>query len=107
MSMYIRSSTELSKDGEGDWFLFVKNDGDEPATLLNFRVTFYGTEADPQPGVPNFVDRPQQKVRKCRVSRGMLKNVGPSLRDSASWQPLAAGASSHNLGLILFYKHWT
>ena len=70
--MYIRSSTELSKDGEGDWFLFVKNDGDEPATLINFRVTFYGTEADPQPGVPNFVDRPQQKVRKCSKRWGLV-----------------------------------
>ena len=40
----------------------MKNDGDEPATLINFRVTFYGTEADPQPGVPNFVERPKQKV---------------------------------------------
>ena len=49
----------------------MKNDGDEPATLINFRVTFYGTEADPQPGVPNFVDRPEpkQKVRNyCTTS---------------------------------------
>ena len=53
-----------TKDGDSDWFLFVKNDGDEPATLINFKVTFYGTAEDPQPGVPNFVERPQQKVQK-------------------------------------------
>lgn len=48
------SSEEEAGDG-GKWFLLVKNEGDAPATLNDFRITFYGTETDPQPGLPNVV----------------------------------------------------
>jgi hypothetical protein len=50
-------SEPVVKDGDGKWFLFIKNDGDKPAKLNNFDVTFYGTNKDPQPGVPNLIER--------------------------------------------------
>ena len=36
------------------------------------------------------------------VCTGMVKKVGPRLRDPASWLPLVAGASSYNLGPTYF-----
>ena len=32
------------------WKLLVQNTGDRPATLKHWKLTFYGTTEDPQPG---------------------------------------------------------
>ena len=51
----IISSLQLHQTYQnGDWFLYLKNEGDKPATLVNFKVTFYGTEEDPQPDTKSY-----------------------------------------------------
>lgn len=36
----------------GPWTLTVANAGDKPCVLNDWQLIFYGTESDPQPGVP-------------------------------------------------------
>ncbi len=79
----------VEKAGDDNWYLIIKNGGDRPAVLHDFQVgssahskllqkriilhcafqfTFYGTEEDPQPGVPIKLERKDEVVAKSSDS---------------------------------------
>jgi subtilisin-like proprotein convertase family protein len=51
MSVHFWGEPVAFPDVGGDWVLLIRNDGDRPAILNDWHLTFYGTEFDPQPGV--------------------------------------------------------
>jgi hypothetical protein len=52
MSVHFWGESVTGRDGSSGWKLVVRNGGDREAVLLGWSITFFGTEDDPQPGVP-------------------------------------------------------
>ena len=62
MSVHFWGESVVPESGEGKWILSVMNGGDRPAVLNDFQITFYGTQTDPQPGLPlNTAVVPQEE----------------------------------------------
>lgn len=52
MSVHFWGESVSSSDLGGEWSLTISNLGDKPCILNDWQLVFYGTNSDPQPGVP-------------------------------------------------------
>lgn len=52
MSVHFWGESVASSDLGGEWSLTISNLGDKPCILNDWQLVFYGTNSDPQPGVP-------------------------------------------------------
>ena len=50
MTVHFWGEPVSSEANGSSWILLVKNSGDGVATLKGWKLTFYGTDQDPQPG---------------------------------------------------------
>ena len=61
--------------GSLTWKLLIKNSGDRQADLKAWRLTFYGTEEDPQPGVKISVNEPVvEHLEQLEAAQGQVEN---------------------------------